>query len=63
MAKKGDKYECASCGVVLVVDNACGCDPCDVVCCGAPMKLTKAGAKAAPAKAAAKPAPKAAPKK
>ncbi len=63
MAKKGDRYECESCGVVLVVDSACECAACDVVCCGAPMKLAKA--KAAPAKAvkaAVKPAAKAAPK-
>jgi len=65
MAKKGDRYECESCGVVLIVDNACECSACDVVCCGAPMKLTKAAAKAAPAKtakASPKPAAKAAKK-
>ena len=38
MVKKGDKYKCEDCGIVLLVDNACGCGPCDIVCCGEPMK-------------------------
>jgi len=38
MARKGTKYECGECGVVMVVDKACGCEPCDLVCCGVPMK-------------------------
>ena len=53
MAKKGDKYECGTCGVVMVVENPCSCAACDVVCCGAPMKPVKVTAKA-PAKAATK---------
>ncbi len=47
MAKKGDKYECSTCGVVMVVDNPCSCAVCDVMCCGAPMKPVKAAAKTA----------------
>ena len=39
--KKDEKYECGECGLVVVVDNPCGCSPCDLVCCGAPMKETK----------------------
>lgn len=58
MAKKGDKYQCDTCGVVLVVEDPCSCAACDVICCGAPMKPVKsarpaktaAAAKAAPAK-------------
>jgi len=38
MARKGTKYECGECGVVMVVDKACGCEPCDLICCGVPMK-------------------------
>ena len=38
MAKKGDKYQCDECGVVMVVEDPCGCSPCDVVCCSVPMK-------------------------
>lgn len=41
MTSKGDKYECAECGLVVVVDDACECAECDVVCCGAPMKPVK----------------------
>jgi hypothetical protein len=45
MVKKGEKYECGNCGVVVMVDKACGCAPCDLVCCGAPMKPAKEKAK------------------
>ncbi len=38
MVKKGDKYACDDCGIIVMVDEACGCAPCDLVCCGAPMK-------------------------
>ena len=34
-AKK--KLECADCGLVVVVEDACGCG-CVPVCCGEPMK-------------------------
>ncbi len=42
MAKKGTKYKCGQCGVVVVVDEACGCSPCDLLCCGESMKEVKA---------------------
>ncbi len=45
MAKKGTKYECEECGLVVVVDEACGCQACDLICCSEPMKEVKAGAK------------------
>jgi hypothetical protein len=46
--KKGDSYECAVCGLVVSVDETCGCvDVCDIICCGKPMK---AKAKRKPAK-------------
>lgn len=39
---KGDKYMCASCGLVVTVDRNCGCaDACELVCCGQPMRLKK----------------------
>lgn len=39
MAKKGTKYKCEECGLVLVVDEACGCEPaCVPMCCETPMK-------------------------
>jgi hypothetical protein len=39
--KKGEKYKCDECGMVVVVEDVCGCDECDIVCCGAPMKQIK----------------------
>jgi hypothetical protein len=45
---KGDAYECEVCGLVVTVDEPCGCvDVCDIICCGKPMK---AKAKRRPAK-------------
>jgi len=41
MVKKGDKYECENCGIVVMVDEPCGCTPCDIVCCGVPMTAAK----------------------
>jgi len=41
MAKKGAKYKCEECGVVVVVDEPCGCALCDLICCGVPMKEVK----------------------
>jgi hypothetical protein len=62
-AKKGDFLSCAVCGLVLVVDEACGCAVSKVICCAKPMAPGKMGAarvkkiaavKKAPAKAVAK---------
>jgi hypothetical protein len=67
-AKKGDYLSCDECGLVVVVDEACGCATAEVICCGEPMASGKAAAnkakkKAAAAKPAAKPAAKAKPAK
>lgn len=64
--KKGEKYECPECGLIVIIeDDGCECTECDVVCCSVPMELIaqkkpakKAAAKKVPAKK-----PKAAPKK
>jgi len=45
VAKKGVRYRCNTCGVVMMVDKACGCTPCDLICCGAAMEEVKAKAK------------------
>ncbi len=47
MAKrKGSRYECEECGLVVVVDEPCGCEPtCELVCRGAPMKEVRPKAK------------------
>lgn len=40
--KKGDKYTCSVCGMVVSVDRVCGCvDVCDLICCGQQMKSKK----------------------
>jgi hypothetical protein len=39
---KGDKYSCAVCGMVVTVDEVCGCmDVCDIICCGTQMAPKK----------------------
>jgi hypothetical protein len=73
--KQGDSLSCSACGLIVVVDEVCGCEETVVVCCDQPMvkgKLaankarkktgTMAKAKIAPPKKAAKAAPKAAKK-
>lgn len=41
--KRGDAYKCSVCGLVVSVDETCGCiDACDLVCCEAPMKKRRA---------------------
>ena len=41
MAKKGTKYKCDECGVVMIVEDPCECDACDVICCDVPMTEVK----------------------
>jgi hypothetical protein len=37
--KKGDKYQCGICGLVIKVDDTCDCvNMCDIVCCAKPMR-------------------------
>jgi len=38
--KKGTKYECGECGLV-VVDEPCGCGACELIYCEVPMKEVK----------------------
>jgi len=48
MAKKqkGAKYKCEECGLVVLVDQPCGCEPtCELMCCETPMKEVKPKAK------------------
>ncbi len=40
--KKGDAYKCSVCGLVVSVDQVCGCvDTCDLICCEKSMKSKK----------------------
>lgn len=48
MAKKGEKYKCAECGLIVVVEDPCGCETIELLCCEVPMKPVKAAAKAKP---------------
>jgi len=55
--KKGDALNCEVCGLVVVVDEACGCAAAEVICCEQPMAKGKSAAKKKPAaKAVAAPA-------
>ena len=54
-SKKGEKYKCEECGLVVVVEDPCGCEAVELICCEAPMKPVKA----AKDKPKAKPKPKA----
>ena len=38
---KGDSYVCEVCGLSVIVDEACGCETCDIICCAQPMKAKK----------------------
>lgn len=39
---KRSRYACEVCGLVVTVDNICGCvDACDIICCGEQMKSKK----------------------
>ena len=45
MAKKGEKYKCKECGLIVVVEEPCCCETVELLCCEVPMKPVKAVAK------------------
>lgn len=45
MVSKGDKYTCEECGIILAIDDPCGCTECDLICCDVPMKPLKVAKK------------------
>jgi hypothetical protein len=53
--KKGERYKCEDCGLVVLVEDPCGCETGEILCCGAPMKAVK---ETKPTKAKAKSKPK-----
>jgi hypothetical protein len=61
--KQGDLLSCSACGLVVTVDELCGCAETVLVCCDQPMVKGKAAANKAKKKMVAKPAKKTAPKK
>ena len=42
---EGEMYVCKKCGLKLIIENHCLCgvsdNPCQMVCCGTPMKVVK----------------------
>jgi hypothetical protein len=46
-AAKGDQFSCDVCGLVLTVDEACGCAETMLLCCNEPMKPKRKAAKKA----------------
>lgn len=44
-SRVGVKYGCTDCGLVVTVDQDCGCASVDLVCCGLPMKKKRAACK------------------
>ena len=58
-AKKGDYLSCVECGLVVVVDVACGCAEAEIICCDEPMARGKMAAAKAKKAAVKKPAAKA----
>ncbi len=41
-AGKGDRLSCEVCGLVVSVDETCGCaEACDIICCGQQMQPRK----------------------
>ncbi len=45
MAKKGEKYKCEECGLIVVVEDPCGCQTVELMCCAEPMKPVKSASK------------------
>lgn len=50
-AKEGDLYSCKECGLVVAVEDPCGCSTCELICCDVPMNRKGARKKAAASKA------------
>ena len=48
MPKRGEKYKCAECGLMIVVEAPCRCEAVEFLCCKAHMKPVKAAAKVKP---------------
>jgi hypothetical protein len=54
--KKGEQYKGEGCGLVVIVEDPCGCeDACGLICCEAPMKQVKSSVKSAAFKVTKKP--------
>jgi hypothetical protein len=47
-SKKGEKYQCEECGLVVVVEDPCCCEIVKLICCETPMKSVKVPIKTKP---------------
>ena len=56
-AKQGDHFSCTECGLVVVVNEACGCAAAEIVCCETRMAKGKLAADKARKKAPVKAIP------
>jgi hypothetical protein len=56
-AKEGDLYGCEECGMVVCIEDPCGCIDCELFCCDVPM-TKKAGTTKKAASSKARTAPK-----
>jgi hypothetical protein len=56
-AKQGDIFSCTECGLVVMVDEACGCAAAEIVCCEMRMAKGKLAADKARKKAPVKAIP------
>jgi hypothetical protein len=56
--KQGDLLSCSVCGLIVAVDEVCGCAETMVVCCDQPMAKGKLAADRARKKAAVKASPR-----
>ena len=43
--KTGDVLHCPDCGVEVTVTKSCGCNDCNIICCGKPMQPKTEGKK------------------
>ncbi len=63
MPRKGEKFECEECGLVVMVWDPCDCDECDLICCEVPMSPMKETKPRKKSKTSKKPVKKPAKKK
>jgi hypothetical protein len=55
--KKGDRYKCDECGLVIFVEEPCGCETTEITCCGEPIKSLAAQKEKPKASSKANPKP------
>ena len=43
--RAGSRYGCSDCGIVVLLEEDCGCPTIELMCCGIPMKKKRPAAK------------------